>query len=125
MKFYVSKVTYMETIKPNTFKLGILVHLIPFFTLYAKETECGLFLGVKNINFDEFWLIFRIGCVGYVFHLGHLHRNYLTYCMIKMLSGPVFWGKKHQDLVSYMETIKPITLKFGKLFYLNNHLHIE
>ena len=86
----------METIKPNTLKLGKLVYLIPFFTLYATDAECGLFFGAKNINFDVFWLILRIGSVGYIFCLGHLHGNYQTYCMIKMLIGPVFWGKKHK-----------------------------
>ena len=54
----------METIKPNTLKLGKLVYLISFFTLYAKDAECGLFLGVKKYNFDIFWFILRIGGVG-------------------------------------------------------------
>ena len=37
----------------------------------------------------------RIGGVGYIFHLGHLHENYQTYCM---LSGSVFSGQKMFDV---------------------------
>ena len=57
----------METIKPNTLKLGKPVHLIPFFTLYAKDAEYSKFFGVKQNIFDVFWLISRNGSVGYVF----------------------------------------------------------
>ena len=55
----------MDTIKPFTLKLGELVHPIPFFTLYAKDAECGPFLSVKNINFYVFCLILTIGGVGF------------------------------------------------------------
>ena len=45
----------METIKSNTLKLGKLVHLIsiPFFTLYAKDAECSLFLYARFEKTDR------------------------------------------------------------------------
>ena len=54
----------MEAIKPSTSKLEKVVHLIPFFTLYADAECTGLSFWVENINFDVYWLILRICGVG-------------------------------------------------------------
>ena len=45
-------------------------------SIFPSTQLLELHFWVKNNNFDVFWLILRIGGIGYVMRLGHLHENY-------------------------------------------------